>query len=267
MFKEKIKTSIYLFFNIVSTLGRLFVRIPRVSILMYHSIGDNEVLFTVTPADFERQMAYLRSCQYRVIFLSQLVEKLSKRQKLADKTVVLTFDDGYLDNYINAWAILKKYRFPATIFLPTAYIGGSINNSQNIPIKVLEERQIREMVGSGLVEFGSHTHTHPRLENLTEEEFVNEVRQSQEIIGGLTGQKCHLFSYPKGFFKKELTGMLRNSGLIAAVTVKEGLVLSGDDLFTLKRNFIYSAGGLSQFKGKLNYSVLIYNFFKKTFKS
>ncbi|MDD2753541.1 MAG: polysaccharide deacetylase family protein [Candidatus Portnoybacteria bacterium] len=259
MKRETIKKIIYLFLNAFSIAARLFYRSPRVSILMYHSIGDNGAFFTVTPKEFAWQMAYLNEHDFQVVSLAQLTGKLKRGEKLSDKTVALTFDDGYADNFTSAWPILKKYNFPATIFLATDYIGRSFTNSENVRIKVLDQAQIKEMVSSGLVEFGSHTHTHPRLENLSAADFIKEVRQSKEALEDLIGQPCRLFAYPKGCFRNDFFAILKEMGFTAAFSVKEGLVSPGDELWALKRNFIYRAGGRAQFKGKLTYSVVIYN--------
>lgn len=229
---------------------------------MYHSIGGNQAFFTVTKEDFIRQLEFLKKHNYKVIFLSQLVEKLTKREKLADKTVVLTFDDGYGDNFTNAWPLLEKNNFPATIFLPTDYIGRPFNNSKDIPLQVLSAGQIKEMVDSGLIEFGSHTRTHSRLEEISGRDFVGEAWISKAAIEKLTGKNCRLFAYPRGYFKEEFFGILSGLGYDAACSIKEGLITEKGNLFSLKRNFIYSQGGWAQFKGKLTYSVIIYNWLK-----
>src|SRR3989344_3122644 len=98
------------------------------SILMYHSIAENGVFFTVKPSEFERQMKYL-----------------SKNKKIPRKTVVLTFDDGYLDNYENAFPVLKKYNFPATIFVATGFVGGKKNNSSNEPLSMMTWEKMRSI--------------------------------------------------------------------------------------------------------------------------
>jgi peptidoglycan/xylan/chitin deacetylase (PgdA/CDA1 family) len=266
MFWEKCKNKIYFFLNILSVVIKIFWRSPRVSVLMYHSIGDSQVLFAVKMRDFERHLEFLKQEGYIVIALSRLISALKHGQRLSDKTVVLTFDDAYRDNYTDAWSLLKKYNFPATIFLPTAFIGKAMKNSQGIEIEILNEEQIKEMVESGLIEFGSHTHSHPRLKEISDEIFNEELKTSKDIIERITGKPCRFFAYPKGQFRASFEKILVENGFIAALTVQEGLIGQIDNLFLLKRNFIYSAGGFNQFKGKLTYSVLAYNFLKKLIK-
>ncbi len=255
MKKEFLKKTIYRALNIVSAVFRLFGRSPRISILMYHSVGDNRAMFNVTPEEFAWQLAYLKDKGYLVVPLAQLAASLAKGDKLKDKTVALTFDDGFADNFLNAWPHLKRYGFPATIFVATDFIGRAYTNSQGLSLDVLSEEQIKELAASGLVEFGGHTHTHPRLENLSPADFAKEARRSKEILAGLTGQPCRLFAYPKGCFRDDFFAILKELGFAAAFSVKEGLVAKDDELFSLKRNFIYQSGGRAQFKGKLTYSL------------
>ncbi|MDD5032883.1 MAG: polysaccharide deacetylase family protein [Candidatus Pacebacteria bacterium] len=264
MLKERTKDFFYFFLNVLARFAVFFVRSPRASILMYHSISDNGVFFTVKPKDFEKQTEYLKSFGFKIISLAEMVEAIKSRN-LKDKSVVLTFDDGYKDNYKNAWPVLKKYGFPAVIFLASDFTGKNFTVSSGQQLEILNEEEIKEMAEFGLVEFGSHTRTHPRLEKISDEEFEKEIRESKEALEKITGKRCRFFSYPKGYFRPAFGEILKRNGFEAAVSVKEGLVRSEDNLFLLRRNFVYSAGGFCQFVGKLGYSVPIYNFFKKFF--
>lgn len=236
-----------------------FHPVNHASILMYHSVSDNGVLFTVCPADFKRQLSYLRRHNYNVISLAQLLALLSAGKRVPAKSVVLTFDDGYLDNYTEAWPVLKQFGIPATIFLPTAYLGQEMDNSQKQPLKIMTADQIKELAASGLIDFGSHTHTHPRLDKINDDEFAAELAESKKIIKQLTNRDPIALAYPKGVFRKSFFQLLGVYGFKAALTVREGLVQVGDNFYMLNRNFIYSAGGFSQFKGKLGLAVVFYN--------
>ncbi len=264
--KGIIKKIIYCKLNLLEPVIRLFWHRPRISILMYHSIGDNGLFFAVTAADFDRQLAYLKKQGYRVIFLSQLVGRLTRRETIEDKTIALTFDDGYRDNYDMAWPILKKYDFPATIFMPTALMDGELGNSQGRPLPVMPVEQFKELAASGLVEFGSHTHSHSRLDKMSDTEFAKELAESKRILEDLTGRPIELFSYPRGYWRESFIPLLEREGFKAAVTVDEGLINSAS-LYKLKRNLIYSAGGFGDFKGKLGYAVGICAVVKNLFKS
>lgn len=257
--KHKIKNSAYFLANFFSW----FFSSPKASILMYHSIGNNGILFTVTIGDLEKQMAFLKNKKYNVIRLADLVEKLKNKEKIPAKTIALTFDDAYRDNYLNAFPLLKKYDFPATVFIPTAYVGKEMMNSEGKTIPVMNWQEMMEMENSGLIDFASHSHTHPLMNRIAFEEFVNEVKTSENFLSQNLKKPVKIFSFPKGKFKPEHADYLKERGYLGAVTVKEGLVGPGDNLFALKRNFIYSKGGFHLFKGKLGRSVEIINLLKK----
>lgn len=255
--KDKVKNFIYFLLNIFIC----FICLKKASILMYHSIDNNDIFFNVTPEDFERQMKYLKRKGYKVVRLVELVEKLRKKEEINPKTVVITLDDGFKDNYINALPILKKYGFPATIFLSTAYMGRKMENSFGHPLDIMDWDEAREMEASGLIDFGCHSHTHPAMEKLNLKEFIYEVQESSRLLKRHLENPVMIFAYPKGIFKKEQLDYLKKVGFLAGVKVDEGLVGGNDDLLTLRRNLIYSKGGFSQFKGKLCATVEIFNFF------
>jgi peptidoglycan/xylan/chitin deacetylase (PgdA/CDA1 family) len=118
------------------------------------------------------------------------------------------------------------------------------------------------MEDSGLADFGSHTHTHPDMNAIASDSFIEEVKKSDALLKENLKRPVMIFSYPKGRFKKEHLDYLEKFGFDAGVGVKEGLVRPGDNIFFLNRNFIYSMGGFSQFKGKLGRGVEFYNFLK-----
>lgn len=222
-----------------------------VSILMYHSIDNNEVFFTVKSEVFARQMAYLSENKYRVISLTKLMELLKSNKPLPDKTVVLTFDDGFKDFYRNAWPILKKYNFPVIVFLPVSFVGQQINNSASIPLKLMDWTEIRELYKTGLIEFGSHTLSHPKLETLEQGSLETEISQSKKIIEEQLQTPCLFFAAPKGGYDDRSLILIKKTGYTAAFNIKPGFINKEDDLFELKRNSINSKTSFIQFKSKI----------------
>src|SRR3989344_8413921 len=144
-------------------LGAGWSSLRGASILMYHSVEDRPGHFnSVAPAVFRKQMEYLASHQYKVISLSELIERLRAGTPL-ERCVVLTFDDGYRNNYTHVFLILRKHRFPATIFVVTGRIGGV---DEKNGLEYLREDELKEMEASGLVDIEPHTETHPKLGKL-----------------------------------------------------------------------------------------------------
>ena len=165
--------------------------------------------------------------------------------------MVLTFDDGYQDNFINAFPILKKHNFPATIFLPTNLIGQQMN-LQNILLKILDWSEIKEMYQSGLIDFHPHSLNHPRLDRVDLKQAEQEIRQSKEIIEKELDKKCLFFAYPHGKYNQGVSRILKDLGFRAGLTIKAGLVKQGDNLFELKRISINSIISFVRFKAKVN---------------
>ena len=197
-------------------------------------------------------MNYLKKHNYKVLKLSSLVDCLESKQDLPQKAIILTFDDGYVDNYLNVWPILKKYDFPATIFLTVNLIGKKLNNAQKKPLPILGWPQIEKMHKSGLIDFQSHGASHINLDLLAEYQIKSEILESKQIIEHKLKKECNIFAYPRGLFNENIIEILRGIGFKAALTINSGLVDESDDLFQLKRNSINKETSMPEFKNKLN---------------
>lgn len=155
--------------------------------VMYHLISDRvtnetqEALF-VSPYEFEAHLTALNEAGYTYLFADEY-------EKSSEKTVVITFDDGYEDNYTDMFPILKRCGGKATVFVIVDSIGKP---------GYLSEEQMREMAESGCVRFGSHTVSHPRLTELDEDEIRAEFAMSKERITEITGVECDSVAYPFG---------------------------------------------------------------------
>ncbi len=212
--KNFLKELIYFFKTLLPPRGTV--------VLMYHSVGDNSAFFTVAPNMFERQLQYIADKKHRVI---------------------VTFDDGYEDNYTIAFPLLKKYNISASIFIATSFIGRSRTLRSGNTFPMLSWQQIEEMKTSGLVEFFPHSHTHPKLTELSLDEAEQEIRKSREIIPG------DLFAYPYGYYNSTIIDFLKKQGFIMAYTVQSGVVTSSTDPFLIPRNSVDSHVTFSMFRG------------------
>lgn len=156
------------------------------TILTYHLILDEPYTqFTnlfVKVSDFESQLQNLNAAGYNYLFADEFGEVTSK-------SVIITFDDGYEDNYTNMLPLLKKYNARATVFL----IAYKIDKPG-----YLSSAQIKEMADSGLVRFGSHTSSHYDLRTIGEAQLRDELGGSKNIISSLTGQDINCVCYPAG---------------------------------------------------------------------
>lgn len=246
-------------------LKRLFFRLAgsrplsreQAVVLMYHSISGHSDEFTVSPAVFEQQMSYLSENGIPVIALSELVRRLRSRETLGG-AVVITFDDGYRDNYTNAFPILKKYGFPATIFVVTDSIGTTDDTFEYLSVS-----EIKEMAASGLIDIEPHTKTHPHLSREPVERQRDEVIGSKQAIEAITGESATLFAYPYGDGDHTTITVVRESGFEAAVSVVPGTVQTGAELLRIPRNAIDSTTSTVQFRGIVSGAVDRYEALKK----
>ena len=207
----------------------------RVVILYYHRISNiqldslSERLLTpfeigVPLKEFEKQVKYL-SKKHRIISLDDLVSYLSKGTKIPDNSIAITFDDGYEDNFTNAYPVLRKYNAPATIFVTA----GSVEHTD-----FLSWEQIKEMLKNG-ISIGAHTVSHPNLPDVADKQARWEIAHSRKLIEEKLGRAVTLFAYPKGKFNSEVRCMVEDSGYFAACSTINGAVHPGDDIYTLKR--------------------------------
>jgi peptidoglycan/xylan/chitin deacetylase (PgdA/CDA1 family) len=175
-----------------------------IPILMYHSIAhdlDDTVhpyFRTVTsPKVFARQVDFLRASGFSAITLSQAVELLhgtSGETSPGSRKVVITFDDGFQDFYTDAFPILERAGFTATVFLASDFIGKPFITGR----PCLRATEVRELAGKG-IEFGSHSASHRRLVELTTDDLEAELSGSKAAVEDIVGRAVTLFSYPFRF--------------------------------------------------------------------
>ena len=210
------------------------LRTIRVPILMYHYVSvppldaDKYRLdLSVTPDAFETQMEYLAINGFHPIRLADLSDYLLRGTPLPDKPIVLTFDDGYTDNYTNAFRILKQYNFPATFFIISQFV-------EENRWGYVSWAQLDEMAKHGM-EIGSHTRTHPDLYKRTLAFQTNQIAGSKQMLEERLGTPVVSFAYPSGKYDATTKSVLRSAGYLGAVTEIQGTRQSSEKLFELQR--------------------------------
>ncbi|MFH1797786.1 MAG: polysaccharide deacetylase family protein [Candidatus Omnitrophota bacterium] len=198
-----------------------------VPILMYHAINDEKSsTLNVSPKNFSRQMAFLHKSGYSVITLNALIEEIKKGKAFIPKTVVITFDDGYEDNYARAFPVLAKYNMRAIIFLITGYVGTQ---------GYLKWDQIL-LMSKNNVEFGGHTRNDIYLPSeKNPQRLWDEIAGSKEDIEKKFGKKAMYFCYPVGGFNDEIKKMVKNAGYEGACTTNRGFDKLNRDVYELNR--------------------------------
>lgn len=236
---------------------------PR--ILMYHMIREhiNEAKFNklrVKPAEFEKQIALLKAEGFNFVTMQELRENWGKHP---EKTIAITFDDGYLDNLENAYPILKKYQAKATIYIVvdrhdrdwSTYKKTHHNNGELAREAKLNDEQVKFLADSGLIEIGSHTITHANLAKLNDEECFAELVQSKQALECLTQKSVNSFAYPFGIYAQRDVQMAKQAGYSNAVTTKEGIDTETPDFMQLQRIKISGKDSIKTVKRRLKYGV------------
>lgn len=218
-------------------------------VLIYHKIdlptSDVRIRGAYTaPKKFERQMYFLKKNGFSFYTASELVKHFREHGRFPEKGVAVTFDDGWKDNYLNAFPILKKFGVKATIFLVPACIGkttGMVTAEGEGEREHLSGSDIIEMSVSG-IEFGSHSMNHKLFHEISPVEVEFEAVESKKHIENLVQKPCQVFAYPAGFYTDPAKRALENAGYAAAFSTVYG---PGNvhDLYALNRTEILRRDG------------------------
>ena len=192
----------------------------NIPVLMYHHVNSlngeqatNQGL-TVKSDIFRQQMDYLGQKNYQIITPKELYDGLNGGL-LPAKPLVITFDDGYIDVYNEAFPILKSHNFKFILFLPTGLIDSGPS--------YLTWNQVKEMGQTGLLSIEAHTWSHKALTNLTSDKLKSEVSLSKKQIEEFYGGPVEAFAYPYGSDNEKVEEELRNEGFLMAFLTTRGL--------------------------------------------
>lgn len=213
-----------------------------VPILYYHSVmreDGNEL--RMPPEQFEAQMAYLKNNGYQSISLEQLYKAFYQEGSLPAKPFVITFDDGYADNYTTAFPILTKYGFQATVFMVTSYINGQGFMSWD---------QLKELDASGW-EIGGHTVSHPYLTKMDSLAMLSELKSSKVLLEKELGHPINCFAYPYGDRDGNVIQALKDTGYLIAVTTERGWADTKEDAWNMPRVYCYASMGMKEFARRM----------------
>ncbi len=224
-----------------------------VPVLNYHQINDHDHnALTLSVAEFDAQMKYLAENGYHTITSDELADHFEKGAPLPDKPVLITFDDGYIDNYKNAYPILQKYGLKGSIYIVTDYL--------NVYPNYLTWQIAKEMQDSGSIDIQCHTMTHVALSELSSlEALYHEAVDSKKAIEMHLKKSVTSLAYPCGAYNDEVQSVVKEAGYRTAFTVRYGLTYANDDPYALNRIPIFGSTSHSflRFKLRLVFAPLV----------
>ena len=220
----------------------------RVPILIYHSVrpyypGITKLVkeYTVPPDIFDDQLKYLRDNGYTPITLDDLAAHFNSNKLLPDRPVVITFDDGWENQFRYAFPIMKKYGYTGIFYI----------YSNPIDKKVfLKWDEVKTMVDANMV-IGDHTKSHPELSKIKDDAMLRkEIEDSKKIIEAKIGRPVNDFAYPFGDYTSHTVDIVMQAGYKSARTVLKGTHQTNDIVFTL--HGIIVTGDFNRFVSLIN---------------
>ena len=210
-----------------------------VPILMYHAVAQDPPPTTrrlsVTPGAFEEQVAFLANHGYTGLTFSDLADAFRTGAVLPERPVVLTFDDGYADFAREAWPVLRRHDFPATVFVTTGWIADAGAAAAGTPLDhMLSWAQVCELSSAG-IEMAAHSHSHPELDQLGEAELRHDLGHSKALLEDAIGAPVRALAYPFGYSSSRVRLAARSIGYRCAASVRNLRATPAEDPFALPR--------------------------------
>jgi len=212
----------------------------NIPILLYHSVSSQSTdlyrPWAVSPDRFDKHMAYLSNSGFQPLAVKDILNTIkSGSLGTLKRPVGITFDDGLADFFDGAYPILKKYRFPATLYIATGYVGETSRwladlGEQNRPMMSWD--QITSLDG---IEIGSHTHSHPQLDIVPENQARDEILQSKKMLENHLNRSIDTFAFPHGYHTRKLLKIVKSAGYNSACIVDHRMANAEDDVLSLPR--------------------------------
>ncbi|MCE1171772.1 MAG: polysaccharide deacetylase family protein [Azovibrio sp.] len=219
--------------------------VPILPILMYHHVSPNPGLVTLSPAAFREQMAWLARSGWHTPGARE-IEAFHQGQPLPRKSVVITFDDGYLDNWVHAQPVLAEFQLKALLFISTDWIGsGPLRQGpQECPDHrsckariaagdrdgvMLRWAEVEAMAAAGTFEFHSHSHTHTRWDrqlppgSARQEALAADLARSREILIQRLGSCSRHLCWPQGYYDPDYVATAQSQGFDHLYTTERRL--------------------------------------------
>lgn len=222
-----------------------------VIIFEYHRVNDETAElddYSLSREEFQEQLDYFKENGYNTISLMDFIRAEKYGEHLPENPIILTFDDGYEDNYTNMMPMVKAMGMKATMFMPVNFIGKD---------RYVDWQQLKDMQNNG-IEIGSHTANHLPLDD-DEINVVDEIRLSKLLMEWNGLKTIYFFSYPNGVYTDEAIQALKDNDYLAAVTGDAGYNTFATDKYLLQRtNVSNNRLGMIGFKWRILKTKIMY---------
>jgi peptidoglycan/xylan/chitin deacetylase (PgdA/CDA1 family) len=200
----------------------------------------------VRPRNFAEHVRWLADSGYAGVTVDQLLR--ADIGRLPDRTVVLTFDDGFADFLHTALPILQRAGLPATLYMTTGLLTGSPSARRRVPGRTLDAPGLRAVAAAG-VQVGAHSHTHPQLDILPAARTWSEIVGSRAVLEDTLGGPVSSFAYPYGYSSPAVRRAVAKAGFASAVRVGNARTHAADDRYALARVMVERGYGLDWLAG------------------
>jgi peptidoglycan/xylan/chitin deacetylase (PgdA/CDA1 family) len=201
-------------------------------ILTFHAVDDRDSVISFPPELFARGMTLLHDHGYKTVSLVEVTDHLLRGVLPPERSIVVTFDDGYRSVYERAFPVLQRYGMTATVFLATGN-----GKSKHLPSMegraMLSWQEVKDMHNAGIT-FGGHTLTHPDLTRLPAELLESEIVGGKAVIETQLGSPADTFAYPFGRYDRRSRELVSRH-FICACSDRLGLLRSTSDRFAMER--------------------------------
>jgi len=223
--------------------------VGRLPVLMYHEIADpseTSSRLAVGPTALADQLAYLHDAGWETISAGALSAILADGEAvLPERTVVLSFDDGYESFYTRAMPLLARYGFTATLFMTSGWVKEARPPGPGIP-PMLSWAQLSDVARAG-IEIGAHSITHPELDQLTEQRLHDELFDSKKELEDKLGMEVPGLAYPFGYLSPAVREKALKAGYTYAYAVGNRIATPQADAFAVPRLTVKRATSLAEF--------------------
>jgi peptidoglycan/xylan/chitin deacetylase (PgdA/CDA1 family) len=241
----------------------IFKRINRKAFKIFHPIEGEILMFhrvlterspiedkinydlEITPDYLEQIILKYKREGFRFASINEVYDQMKRKKHISQPFACFTFDDGFVDNYLLAYPIFKKYNCPFTIYVTSGFVDEKEKiwwcneNKAGKKKLALTIEQLKMLANDPLCTIGSHTVSHPKLENLTEEKQFFEMQESKKRLEEIIGCEVIHFSYPHGSYNEKSPLIAQKCGYKTAVRNYGDIVRQGDNLYLLNRRYIF----------------------------